>query len=1222
MPTQLNPSQDIRFAVVMYGGVSLACYINGVSQELFNIVRATAEDPGNRRCGLAEQELSGTQKVYRKLGQLLHRGERPPTSSTAVQPQDDIRTRFRIDILSGTSAGGINAIFLAKGLANDQKIDQLKQLWIEEGDISTLLNDNRPHGTPAKSLLDGKKMLRKLLAALDRMDQVPNGRDENFVSPHVEELDLYITTTDIRGLAMPLRLADRVIWEKRHRKVFHFLYSKAEATGQKRNDFLKTYNPFLAFAARCTSAFPFAFEPEKLADLDELVCRGAKAGSSEDPQWDTFLQEYLRPEAGSPAGATEKALREALKQRAFGDGGYLDNKPFSYAIDGLQRRRADLPVERKLIYIEPSPEHLQDEPKGRPDVDVIENVQAALLTLPSYETIREDLQRVLQRNHVVERVAHLTSGIEEDLAKRGTKLPPAPAWNTWGRKDLTEMIRTQGITFGGYHRLKVATLVDELAEAIALASGLDPESAFGGAIRYLVHAWREANFYRYASNRNGCPETENQMLVDYDLGYRIRRLLFVRGKIDALSSLDTQQLEILQSLLPLVETALENHMGEPCFVHFRAELENLQAMATQLGQEGMAVPKDLLAEASHRMRQVAEAAGILPPAHAPLQAAAAALHAPDSPFQQYAAAMSNPADGDVPLRLQEFHTQIDSMLADLDVARKQTPLYTNQEKAWRASVAALRGGTWPTAAANQFKAAFQAQLRELKPGLNEAFSMLRRLQREFWEPTRQVDGSVSGGPPGPFETFRKCVNDAKISEDALRSILEQSTEEERLAAAAALFRTKRADLECVAGFVKEQFSKATWDASDKCKEILYPVDPITDAALTEDVRLGRLLARVCARHYYDHFDQYDLVLFPVLYQTDVGEVAKVDIFRISPDDAKRESTKPKLAGTALFNFGGFLDRVWRVNDILWGRLDGAQRLITALLPHQAQAALRLELISAAHRSILQEELRPNDRTELAGQFVAALAKASAGAADDEVLREVRRELMQSTPQNAKLRAVLRLCLEEAALYDYFQKQYEVNRALDPERMVRLVARSTQIVGEMLEALSDRYPIGKSRAAWVMRLGQIFWGLVEAAAPRSFWNLVARHFLKLLYLLEAILLVGGTLLVNPTVQSFALLALAGTITAHLVMMLLSDLMQGKVLFWTVLKYVLAFVLAGLVVLGIFHVADMVEDENTQLLQHVKNSSKAVRFLTAGAIAAGGMVVYGIWKGLAWLRRALW
>jgi hypothetical protein len=41
-PVPFDSDHEVRFAVVMYGGVSLAIYINGVAQELLNMVRATA----------------------------------------------------------------------------------------------------------------------------------------------------------------------------------------------------------------------------------------------------------------------------------------------------------------------------------------------------------------------------------------------------------------------------------------------------------------------------------------------------------------------------------------------------------------------------------------------------------------------------------------------------------------------------------------------------------------------------------------------------------------------------------------------------------------------------------------------------------------------------------------------------------------------------------------------------------------------------------------------------------------------------------------------------------------------------------------------------------------------------------------------------------------------------------------------------------------------------
>ena len=38
-----NITQEIRFAVVFYGGVSLCVYMGGVAQELLSLVRSTAD---------------------------------------------------------------------------------------------------------------------------------------------------------------------------------------------------------------------------------------------------------------------------------------------------------------------------------------------------------------------------------------------------------------------------------------------------------------------------------------------------------------------------------------------------------------------------------------------------------------------------------------------------------------------------------------------------------------------------------------------------------------------------------------------------------------------------------------------------------------------------------------------------------------------------------------------------------------------------------------------------------------------------------------------------------------------------------------------------------------------------------------------------------------------------------------------------------------------------
>src|SRR5215472_1769092 len=96
--------QEVRLAIVLYGGVSLAIYINGVVQELLRLVRSTA--------GL--QTVKGSETVYQKLGRLLEPGVVP---TQEPKDGDPVKTKFKIDIISGTSAGGINGIYLAKALA-------------------------------------------------------------------------------------------------------------------------------------------------------------------------------------------------------------------------------------------------------------------------------------------------------------------------------------------------------------------------------------------------------------------------------------------------------------------------------------------------------------------------------------------------------------------------------------------------------------------------------------------------------------------------------------------------------------------------------------------------------------------------------------------------------------------------------------------------------------------------------------------------------------------------------------------------------------------------------------------------------------------------------------------------------------------------------------------------------------------------------------------------
>src|SRR6476659_2889425 len=101
--------QEVRFALVLYGGVSLAIYMNGVAQELFHMVRATApaDETQGKALHVPNAKLQSTEAVYREAARRFGLHSEAPTGP-------NVRARFVVDIISGTSAGGINGIYLGK----------------------------------------------------------------------------------------------------------------------------------------------------------------------------------------------------------------------------------------------------------------------------------------------------------------------------------------------------------------------------------------------------------------------------------------------------------------------------------------------------------------------------------------------------------------------------------------------------------------------------------------------------------------------------------------------------------------------------------------------------------------------------------------------------------------------------------------------------------------------------------------------------------------------------------------------------------------------------------------------------------------------------------------------------------------------------------------------------------------------------------------------------
>ncbi len=1107
--TELEVVQEVRFAVVMYGGVSLAIYINGVTQELLNLVRATAyasgENPAEGAFGCAA--LSPVEKVYRKLAYLsgsesLRRdyrewlAQRAPDAGGEGQARDDgvapavdscleknepLSTRFVVDILSGTSAGGINAIFLAKALSNDKQIGGLKDMWVTEGDLGKLINDrgsldgmnNVGLVDPPRSLLNSRRMYLKLLNALSEVDRSKGGSapatgpvgSENSPSPLVDELDLFVTTTDIHGVPLPVRLSDRVVYERRYRNVFHFRYADGTYSAYK-NDLTDKHSPFLAFAARCTSSFPFAFEPMSLSDIDCVVeaLPGHEASwGSANPQWQRYFTESL-----SVAGDASKL---DFTQRAFGDGGYLDNKPFTYVTDTLSRRYSDVPVRRKLLYIEPSPEHPEDERADAPAPNALENVVAALLTLPRQETIREDLQRLLDRNRLIERADRTLDQVRNDVTRARNEHSGERRAVTgfadqkrdfWPTDYLPDTVKRFGKAYVAYRRMRIADATDELSRCFTSQAGFDVHSDEFLAIRAIVHIWRVRNYADY-KNDDDIPSV-NAFLNDFDVGFRVRRMTFIRRQIDLLHRMtDSEKHDLENGTVPSeIRMAYQQLRGLGFDYDLTWKSKFKEALKTLKGQLNVV-------EHSLQRARAAVEAGTLPGAPAS------------------ATAQANP-DG----------LQLGKAITTLGISG--------------AHLKYILGMEWKVVVEN---------------------------------PDDPVSRRVV---PGPDATFARSVtNDDR--EKRAAQILDEPT---RFDLAPGL----RDELGDVAQGLKQRLCRTFDEAYSGVESLLSESSEPLYAYLWKE-----FLA----------FEDYDQVTFPILFGTNVGEAEPVEIFRVSPEDAvsviderRDEKKRRKLAGVALFNFGGFLDEAWRENDVLWGRLDGAERLVTSVLPDPEDESIRADLTRQLHEEILADLAQAAQARKLGERIASSMMRKFDDASPDGL----RMAPSEQIANQKAIAGVVNSTLSRAHLLEFMRKHYTVDRRLDPKPVLDTISRATQVIGKMFEDMASRTRASRQsrHLTWIARLGSVFWGLVQLAVPGSIGNLLFYHWFKLLVAVEGLILAGGLLLNQPAAVHFGWLSLLITLLVGLTVTILRDMMLLKhrwlrVSFSVVVLAVLGFALLG-------------------------------------------------------------
>ena len=585
--TPYEPIQEVRFAVVLFGGVSLAVYINGVVQELLRLVRASAPDPSHPEPPLAmldegtEAPLVGSEKIYRQLAAYLPHGE------TGAHK---IRTRFVIDVISGSSAGGINGIYLAKALTHNLGIQSLAELWEKEGDLDKLLNDKASYQgldiakeEPA-SLLNSRRMTWKLLEAFQSLHRPKAEKDHALV----DELELLTTATDLRGRPVLLRVGDRKVYEQRHRHIFRFRFASGKGSkAQEVDQFADEFDPFLTFAARATSSFPVAFEPATLAEVEQILAKPkfAKYRQRKNSDiWRPLYQDYFDTLADF-----NKDGDADFRRVSFGDGGILDNKPFSRVVEAISERSGGMPVERKLIYVEPSPEHPEDKAWDPTSPSVLDNFFLSTIKLPGVETIREDLELLEVYQGLVRRAEIARLGQSDDISRSRYEEPERfrIEYEEWKKQDLRSMIDLFGIGYGPYHRLKVAHLMQKMASLLTTCWGWEPGSEIETALHEVMKVWRDRNYQIYrledpdpvlarlevrqhdvrirVENPDPQKKTENELVGELDLWWVLRRLRHVRERLGEVvvdtATLSDHLLHLFPELEPPEQSFTDDEMA-------------------------------------------------------------------------------------------------------------------------------------------------------------------------------------------------------------------------------------------------------------------------------------------------------------------------------------------------------------------------------------------------------------------------------------------------------------------------------------------------------------------------------------------------------------------------------------------------------------------------------------------------------------------------------------
>jgi len=560
--------KELRIALVCFGGVSLAVYMHGVSKEILKLLRASSRLHGTidrtARAKAAFGDITDLDAFDIEMKEL----------DTEIEYFELLREigrkmelRVIVDIIAGASAGGINATMLARAICHDLPMIKLRDLWLNNADVSVLLSPE------AKAKAWSKFFLKPVLWAASRFGWIESIRDSEvrdklslFVRsrwfqppldgklmtnlmyeavtamgdpksptasllPSGQDLDLFVTVTDYHGYLQRIQIHDPpLIHELEHRHILHFHYRRRPG-GEVESDFTLENAPALAFAARATSSFPGAFPPAQIAEVEELIAERGETWPDRDDFLIRNFERHIRADV-DPASA------------CFIDGAVLNNRPFREAIEAIHGRPAYREVDRRLVYIDPDPAPARAV-RRKVVPSFFMTLKGALSDIPSTQPVSDELGFVFDFNaqvrsfkSIIDEARPQISGLVADVITAPLeRKTTAEEIRHWREEVNARVAREAGYAYEGYARLKLASVRKFVGETILTLAAVPPRSPRARATAEIIDAWAKQRgvVYQRAEHDALLRETSAapklprwaDFFLAFDVDYRARRLNFL-----------------------------------------------------------------------------------------------------------------------------------------------------------------------------------------------------------------------------------------------------------------------------------------------------------------------------------------------------------------------------------------------------------------------------------------------------------------------------------------------------------------------------------------------------------------------------------------------------------------------------------------------------------------------------------------------------------------------